>query len=74
MARLTENWLDDPVVVGVEERSAAPGTLVHRFLYVHGADEDRVAARIIQSYGRVVVFWKPSVTPTGLRSASPTST
>ena len=56
VARLTENWLDDPVVVGVEERSAAPGTLVHRFLYVHGADKDRVAARIIQSYGRVVVF------------------
>ena len=48
VARLTENWLDDPVVVGVEERSAAPGTLVHRFLYVHGADKDRVAARIIQ--------------------------
>ena len=56
VARLTENWLDDPVVVGVEERSAAPGTLVHRFLYVHGADKDRVAARIIQSYGRVAVF------------------
>ena len=32
-------------------RSAArrPGTLVHRFLYVHGADKDRVAARIIRS-------------------------
>lgn len=56
VARLTENWLDDPVVVGVEERSAAPGTLVHRFLYVHGADKDRVAARIIRTYGRVVVF------------------
>jgi superfamily II DNA/RNA helicase len=56
VARLTENWLDDPVVVGVEERSAAPGTLVHRFLYVHGADKDRVAARIIRTYGKVVVF------------------
>lgn len=56
VARLTENWLDDPVVVGVEERSAAPGTLVHRFLYVHSADKDRVAARIIQAYGKVVVF------------------
>ena len=48
MARLSENWLDDPVVVGVEERSSAPGQLVHRFLYVHGADKDRVAARLIR--------------------------
>jgi superfamily II DNA/RNA helicase len=56
VARLSENWLDDPVVVGVEERSSAPGQLVHRFLYVHGADKDRVAARLIRSYGRCVVF------------------
>jgi superfamily II DNA/RNA helicase len=56
VARLSENWLDDPVVVGVEERSSAPGQLVHRFLYVHGADKDRVAARLIASYGRCVVF------------------
>ncbi len=56
VGRLTEAWLDDPVIVGTEERSAAPGTLVHRFLYVHGADKDRVAARIIDSYGRCIVF------------------
>ena len=56
VARLSENWLDDPIVVGVEERSSAPGQLVHRFLYVHGADKDRVAARLIRSYGRCVVF------------------
>ena len=56
VARLSENWLDDPIIVGVEERSSAPGQLVHRFLYVHGADKDRVAARLIRSYGRCVVF------------------